>query len=348
MNGLSADGGGDTPESIYTGIMTALGLDWRTGAHKEVIVIGDAGGHSPDPVTGYTEDDVVAKALALNPVVVNAIPASSAADATFGPVAVRTGGADNATAGDTVSAIEHTIQAAETAPVAALGGPYDGDANRPIQLSAAASYSPLGRALTFGWDFNNDGIVDQTTNSPTVAHTFPGGYTGVVTVSVSDTAGQKALAQAQVQAAGTAPLAPSSPGTPVLTPGDAKVAVAWTPGRGGGAPAVYELADGLGHPYAYIKPTAAKRQRANVPGVSNGLLIRLKVIAINGGGATAGRLSAAVVPLTRRPVTEALGARASAHLNSARALRRSEPTALRRLSGQPHRALQGSFQAART
>ena len=66
-NGISdlyADGGGDTPESVYSGINTALDLKWRDGVRKSLFVIGDAPGKDPEPVTGFTQKDIVAKAKA--------------------------------------------------------------------------------------------------------------------------------------------------------------------------------------------------------------------------------------------------------------------------------------------
>ena len=91
---LYAAGGGDTPESVYTGIMTGLELPWRAGAHEILIAMGDAGGHPVDPVTGYTAADVIAKALSLDPVAVYGLVGhgSSEAQETFGQLAEATGG----------------------------------------------------------------------------------------------------------------------------------------------------------------------------------------------------------------------------------------------------------------
>ncbi len=294
VGALSADGGGDTPESVYTGMMTALGLSWRHGAHKEVITIGDAGGHPTDPVTGYTEQTVVNKALSLDPVAMNALPATPDADATFGPVAAATGGADISSAGDAAAAIEHTIQATQVAPIAVLGGPYAGYANALITLSAGASYSPLGRALRFQWDFNHDGKSDQTTTTPTVSHLF-GHYVGVVTLKVIDDHGQSAVAQAHVTAAGNHPAAPKPPTTPTLIAGNGTVTATWRPG-GGGPTSVYELVDAAGHPVAFIIPKGAGRQAVRVPGFTNGVAVRIRVIATNPAGSATSPLSNTVTP----------------------------------------------------
>ena len=295
VNGLSADGGGDTPESVYTGMMTTLGLSWRSGAHKEMIVIGDAGGHDVDPVTGYTEQDVVQKALSLDPVAVNVIPASSDADATFAPVAAATGGSDTPLGGDAATAIKSTIQAAQTAPIAGLGGPYTGFSDAPITLSAGESYSPMGRPLTFGWDFNDDGTVDQTTTTPTVSHTF-GDYDGLVTLKITDSQGQSAVAQAQITASGNAPAAPTPPGTPTLAAGDQTVTATWTPGSGGGPADLYELQANDGTPVAYVIPSGPGAQSVQIAGFTDGQAVSLSVVAINATGQAQSGLSAAVTP----------------------------------------------------
>lgn len=56
---LSIGNGGDDRETVYSGLMLAASLDWRADAQHVVILIGDAGPLSPEPITGYTYDDVV-------------------------------------------------------------------------------------------------------------------------------------------------------------------------------------------------------------------------------------------------------------------------------------------------
>ncbi|MBO4355887.1 MAG: S8 family serine peptidase [Clostridia bacterium] len=59
INNLVLGNGGDTPETVYSGIIEAVGLDWRAGAKKVIIILGDAGPLDPEPITGYTFDDVL-------------------------------------------------------------------------------------------------------------------------------------------------------------------------------------------------------------------------------------------------------------------------------------------------
>lgn len=75
INKLTANGGGDTRESQFCGMMHAINGDscltfgdvhplgaWRQNARKSLIVISDAPPLSPEPFTGYTRPAVIAAA----------------------------------------------------------------------------------------------------------------------------------------------------------------------------------------------------------------------------------------------------------------------------------------------
>jgi hypothetical protein len=63
VNSLSADGGYDWQESVYSGLMNAIAAkdlgSWRTDAERIIILIGDAPPHDPEPYTGYTINTVI-------------------------------------------------------------------------------------------------------------------------------------------------------------------------------------------------------------------------------------------------------------------------------------------------
>jgi hypothetical protein len=286
VGGLFANGGCDYPESVYTGIMTGLDLPWRTGAHKLLIGIGDAPGHSPDPVTGYTAADVIAKSLSLDPVAVYGLGASSDADDTFRELADGTGGQVLSldSAADVPQTISTAINTSATSPLAAAGGPYTGYLDAPTKLSAAASSSPLGRALSYEWDFDNDGTFDATSTSPIVNHTWTSAYDGPVTLRVTDSDGLSSVAQAQVTVQNPAPAAPGAPSPPTLTAGDGQVTANWQPASTGGPAGYYILAD-HSDPVAYI--TAAGPLSAVIDGLPNGTPVALNVTAVNVTGRSA-------------------------------------------------------------
>src|SRR5262249_12967870 len=48
LGALTAAGGGDDPEAVYSGVMTAITqLSWRSGVRKVLIVMGDTQGKDP-------------------------------------------------------------------------------------------------------------------------------------------------------------------------------------------------------------------------------------------------------------------------------------------------------------
>ncbi len=71
-------------------------------------------------------------------------------------------------------------------PVPNAGGPYSGYESSPITFNAGGSSDPDGDALTFTWDFENDGVDDVTTTSPTVDRTYPDDFAGQADLTVSD------------------------------------------------------------------------------------------------------------------------------------------------------------------
>lgn len=62
LDGLSVGGGGDTPESVYSGIAQALCQSWNEPAVKAIIAVGDAPAKDPEPVTDLTADKIIALA----------------------------------------------------------------------------------------------------------------------------------------------------------------------------------------------------------------------------------------------------------------------------------------------
>lgn len=59
INSLGLGNGGDEAETVYSGIMTALSLNWRPDAEKIIIVLGDAPPKDPEPNTGYTYEQIL-------------------------------------------------------------------------------------------------------------------------------------------------------------------------------------------------------------------------------------------------------------------------------------------------
>ena len=75
------------------------------------------------------------------------------------------------------------------APVADANGPYSGSVDTPITFDASGSYDPDGEIATYEWDWDGDGIYDQSSNSATITRTWTEPYSGTIYLRVTDSEG---------------------------------------------------------------------------------------------------------------------------------------------------------------
>lgn len=237
VNALVADGGGDTPEAVNSGVMTALNdLEWQDGATKTAVVIADAPGKDPEPITGYTRADVSQRALEIDPVAVYAVNVDGLqavtdyflpiAEATAGEVFILESGQSLA------DALFDVLEVVHLSPVETLNGPYFAETGTPIRFRADGSFDPDADLVTYEWDLDGDGTVDQTTSASQVDHTYPGDYVGLAAVRVVSSDGGTALATAQVTVddVGLADLQPVTPqSADAAVTGSGQATVTWTP-----------------------------------------------------------------------------------------------------------------------
>jgi hypothetical protein len=317
VGALTADGGCDDDESVYTGAMQGLTLTWRPSSTKVLIVIGDAAGHSPDPGTGYVAGDVIERAQASS-VAIYGLDGGVAAS-TLTELADATGGQVFSTdhANQVPGAIEQAISAQAAAPSADAGGgggarmamahtaadanaTYVAPVGAPVTVSAANSWSPLGRALRYGWDFDGDGVIDLTSEVPVVTHTWVGPYAGEITLHVTDSAGQTAVTRTHVIAAGKPVDAPARPRKPSLTLKGRVATATWKPGRGGGRTGIWVVRSSRGVIIGYVAAKHGSRPRFTLKRLPRGQLFRIRVTAFNAAGESAQSPMSAAVRLTRR------------------------------------------------
>lgn len=194
INGLSASGGCDTPESVYSGLMSAINLPWRNGVSKAVIQLGDAPPHDPEPTTGFTATSVANAAIAVDPAAVYPIDINGGGGPLLAQIAERTGGRvfPVSSVAEATDAILHIIDNVSSTPVnnppVAKAGPdqivaCSGLALTPVKLDGSQSSDPDGNTLTYVWaapgiTFDNAAIAMPT-------GTFPIGTT-TATLTVSD------------------------------------------------------------------------------------------------------------------------------------------------------------------
>lgn len=212
INALSASGGGDTPEDVYSGLMTAINQPWRNGARKVIILMGDAGPHDPELVTAYTANKVIAAANAVDPANIYAIRVGSdpymrsifqqLADGTGGKTFDTSYSIANVTAA-LLSAINSVVHA-PSAVVGEFNDPIAGTTGTPIRFDASHSFDSDGFIVKYEWDFNNDGIFDLSTDASVADHTYTQAYTGPVTLRVTDNDGNTASVKVQAVVSGAA------------------------------------------------------------------------------------------------------------------------------------------------
>lgn|GEM_PF-3513061 len=122
INAISADGGADWEEAVFSALMftmqDTIGLGgWRKDAERHIILMGDAPGHDPEPWTGgYSYSDVLAYCAAdPNKKFIDALltGSDSEVETEFGGFAAATGGtlrdAADSNAGEEMADIVATL-----------------------------------------------------------------------------------------------------------------------------------------------------------------------------------------------------------------------------------------------
>jgi PKD repeat protein len=163
------------------------------------------------------------------------------------------------------------------------------------------SWSPLGRALTYDWDFDSDGTFDQSSDQAVVSHTWTEPYDGDVTLRVTDSQGQSALTRVRVTVAGDPIAAPARPGRPRVALRGRTVIAKWKPGRGGGPVATWVVRATNGAVLGYVKRTRSRTQTAKLKlrsAPTRKAPLRVTISAANAGGESP--VSAASKRVSRR------------------------------------------------
>jgi Cutinase/PKD domain/Fibronectin type III domain/RTX calcium-binding nonapeptide repeat (4 copies)/von Willebrand factor type A domain len=299
VNSLSATGGGDTPEAVYSGIMAAIqDLTWRNGAKKVIVLMGDAPAKDPEPTTGFTRASVLAAARALDPASIYGIVVGDGAREDFEALAAGSDGDifEGSDPAAVSSGLLDAVEAALQAPVAMLTAPKEIRLGQTVTLSAAGSDDPDGSIVAYQWDFNDDGVIDSTTSDPFTSHLFDAAYEGSVVVRVRDNDGQTATAFVDVTVSTSAATAATAPRGVQATAGNTTATVRWTaPANDGGSPIVgYLVQTTDGEPVGFVEdPTTS----LTVADLVNGLPYSFIVTAYNAIGASSpSEASAPVVP----------------------------------------------------
>ena len=225
-----ADGGGDTPEAMLHGLMTAFnGLEWKYGATKAAIVLTDAGFHDPDLVDGSTLETMAARSLEIDPVNVYPVVPSYLAPE-YEAVASATSGKVIVDGGDTVASLMDALGQITTRPVAILpNSSYEAATGESIKFDASASYGVSADITGYEWDFDGDNAFDAHTTTPVVEYTYPGAFAGSMQVRITDEIGGIGSASVPVRVGQPVPAGPQAPIVSVAATAEpGQVTLSWT------------------------------------------------------------------------------------------------------------------------
>lgn len=298
LDSLEAEGGGDEPESVYSGLMTALNLNWRAGSKKIVIQIGDAPAKDPEPITGYTLRSVQAKALSVDPATVDTIQSGEGSEAqeSFSQIAAATGGQylqlqESGSAG-LVTAISGEVRQNAIAPIASLVVPSAAIVGRQVTLSATGSQDLREPIAGYDWDFNGDGVFDASTTDPVATYTYPAPFSGTVVVRVRSASGLASMTSTQIIVSASPSKPPAKPGHLRKAIRHSKLTLSWSAGKGA-SPQWFTVFDRRGHALERIavqgdpyRTAKGKRRRfsVTVPGLRRHRVYRFSVAAGNDAG----------------------------------------------------------------
>jgi hypothetical protein len=225
VQSLVASGGGDYPEGVYSGLITAFQqLTWRPGSRRSVILIGDAPAKDPEPITGYRLSDViaasppaarVAAAAAADGAAIYPLSIFGGGGGTFAALAAETGGRvfgveDPELVTDQVLAAVDEASGAEATLQLTLAAPPVNRAGRPVSFVANASYE-VADVTEYEWDFDADGTVDEETTTGRTEHLYDGEYFGNVRVTARAANGVARSAAAFIEVYEDAPVAAGPP-----------------------------------------------------------------------------------------------------------------------------------------
>lgn len=183
------EGGGDPPEAALSALMTSFNkLSWKRGAVKSVILITDDRYHDPDVATGYTLADITKRALEIDPVNVFPVVPDHLASY-YESLASQTSGKVVPYDFDRVEsyglAFKEAVELIPYKPVVLLkNAEYFAKPGDVLGFDVSRSYDPDSTITKYEWDFNADGVIDKTTDTPTTTYVYDSEYDGLAEVRV--------------------------------------------------------------------------------------------------------------------------------------------------------------------
>ncbi|MBQ3309266.1 cutinase family protein [Candidatus Saccharibacteria bacterium] len=190
INSISLFGGGDTPESTLSALVNVMdALNWRVGANKSIILLTDAGYHTPDR-DGTTFEQVVAKSLAIDPVNIYVINTTDSA-AEYTTLSEATGGKLFTSYDSFSSSTDYVLNRPDVNfPLAS----YFTQPGENIEFHAVSD----SEIIRFDWDLDFDGHFETTTTTPNISTVYRSPQSGFVQVRATNSAGLSSTASAHI------------------------------------------------------------------------------------------------------------------------------------------------------
>ena len=189
-NQLTLGYGGDWEETVYSGAMAGLGLDWRPGVKKILIIIGDAPAKDPEPVTGHTWQQVAQKAYDVDPVEVYAIDVGwGDLNRSIYQLVEQTGGLSLIRTGDISTPILDSLSHSLAKPFGWIQGPYVIKVGETLELDGRASYAVDGSIEAIEWDLDGDNVFETPSADLLYSHQFNQEFTGTIGIKITDSNG---------------------------------------------------------------------------------------------------------------------------------------------------------------
>ena len=227
INSLSLGDGGDFPETCYSAIAAALDGEvgrWRQQAKRAIIIMTDATPLDPEPYTGYTYSSILAKLIAGG-VTSTSVPVSGTfeklegeistgssasglvmaytieiggyAGGSYDSLASGTGGHvfNISSSSEVTAAILEAVGSMADAPVVNLDVSGGVAGSTVVKADASRSWDPNGCGIKlYEWDWNGDGVFDETTYTGVAEHSYESGFGGKLLVRVTTLSGTKGSA----------------------------------------------------------------------------------------------------------------------------------------------------------
>lgn len=189
---LSGMCGGSAGDDTYAGLMTAINAQpWRPNARKVVVLLAGNSPNNPDKsMPGTTQATAVnaalAKGIAIHGVVRGDLPSQVSThktmiETTGGiPIFMKAGSTS-----EYMRMYDHIVQLwsqVTNMPSVSINQTRPTQLGQQIQFNAGGTFDPDSSIANYEWDFNNDGIIEMTSDQPVVSYTYSLAYNGVAVV----------------------------------------------------------------------------------------------------------------------------------------------------------------------